>query len=132
MPTANTKSTYQKRRRRLLRYDMDILARQVLFTIVIILEDRQNNIVTPITPLYEARLETYTKAAAAIDRDFDPRQIECCFVFNNTPVIRTVYVPYLPGSVNHKGQTQETLNYSGVVTGTYQGESHSSNYEAYL
>lgn len=132
MPTANTPRTYQKRRRRLLRYDMDILARQALFVVVVIIEDRQNNIVTPVTPLYEARLETYSKAAAAVARNFEPRQIECCFAFNNNPVIRTVYVPYLPGTSNHKAQTAETLNYPGVVTGTYSGESHKSNYEAYL
>lgn len=132
MPTAKTKSTYQKKRRRLLRYDMDVLARQVLFRVDLIIEDPQTNIVTPITPLYEVRLETWTKASAVIERNFEPREIKCCFSFNNTPIIRTVYVPYLPGVTNHKNQTQETLNYRGVITATYSGESHTNNYEAYL
>jgi hypothetical protein len=111
---------------------MDILSRQILFRVDIIISDAQTNIPTPITPEYEARLETWTKAAAVVARNFDPRQIDCCFIVDNKAVNRTVYVPYLPGIVNHKAQTFETLNYPGVVTGTYKGESHSSNYEAYL
>ena len=132
MPTAKAKATYQKRKRRLLRYDMDLLSKQVLFAVVLVIEDRQNNIVTPVTPLYEARLETYTKAAAAVKRNFDPREIECCFAVEGKPVTRDVYIPYIPGSANHKAHAHEVLNYPGIMTGTYRGESHASNYEAYL
>jgi hypothetical protein len=129
MPLSKTKATYLRRKKHLLRYDLDLLSKQVLIEIAIIIEDGQTSIITPITPLYEARFESFKRT---VKRSFKPRELDCCFVAaNNKEVHRIVYIPYLPGSVNHKAQTREYLNLE-VVTLTYKGESHSSNYESFV
>jgi hypothetical protein len=125
------KATHIKKRRKLLRYDLD-LNRQVLFRVDIIVCDPKNDIITPITPLYEARLENWEKSEAAIERKFNPRELNCCFAPNEVEIRRTVYLPYLPTMAEHKRQIQETLNYPNVLSANYRGESHDRELESYL
>lgn len=128
MPKSKTKETYTKRKKQLLRYDLELLSKQVLIEISITIEDSRNNITTPVTPLYEARFEPFSKT---VKRDFEPRNLDCCFVSNDAEVHRTVYIPYLPGNAEHKAQTIEVLNYAGVSSLTYKGETHKDSYENY-
>ncbi|MGL5874014.1 MAG: hypothetical protein ACRC2R_16870 [Xenococcaceae cyanobacterium] len=129
MPKVKTQKTYVKRKKYLLRYDLDLLSKQALIEIFLIIEDDTTNIVTPVTPLYQARFEPYSRTAK---RNFKPRELDCCFVANNVGVRRTVYIPYLPGSINHKAQTREYSLLEAIATLTYKGESHVSNYESFV
>lgn len=129
MPKSNTKETYTKRKKYLLRYDLEVLSKQILIEISITTEDSRNNITTPVTPLYEARFEPFKRTAK---RSFEPRFLDCCFIVNDAEVHRTAYIPYLPGTTEHIAQTREYLNIGNINSLTYKGETHRDNYEAFL
>jgi len=111
------KPNHRKYRDVALLYDTDFNA-QELIKIRLTIWDR-NNILTPVTPLYEARFrDTFSNPIPA--RSFSPRKLGTCRIANNSEVRRTVYLPYRPSDSNLIAQIQETL--TSVDSATYSGE----------
>lgn len=111
------KPNHRKYRDVALLYDTDF-NRQELIKIRLTIYDR-NEILTPVTPLYEARFrDTFSNPIPA--RSFSPRRLGTCRINDNREVRRTVYLPYNPNSPNLSAQIQETL--ALVDSATYSGE----------
>lgn len=110
-----------KRKRALLRYDKDIDI-TVLFRVDLL----QGDVPTPVTPMYANRLDFESiKGKAVPARGFNPREVECC---HKGGVNRTVYIPYMCGTYEHKQHLTELVelkntNFNGLETLVYTGES---------
>jgi hypothetical protein len=126
------KSTGKQIRRTKLRYDMDLLNREIIFRVDLILRDANNNIPTPVTPLLEARLVEDRDVKAIPRRNFEPRQASCIFYPNSTEVTRTVYLPYRPKTSDLKNHLAELISYPDIVCVDYQGETHEFNLQEFL
>jgi hypothetical protein len=111
------RKNHRKYRDVALLYDTDF-NEQELIKIRLTIWDR-NNILTPVTPLYEARFrDDYSNPIPA--RRFDPRRLGTCRIDGNREVRRTVYLPYNPTNPNLSAQIRETLTL--VDSATYSGE----------
>lgn len=130
MPRETTRPTYVRKRREVLIYSLDLLNQIAYLKIDLIVEDSQNNISTPVTPLYEQRFaQNLSIKAKAAKGNFDPRELASYFENN---VLRTVYIPYQPLDPNHGNHIREIIDYAGVVYTEYRGETHKSGAENFV
>jgi hypothetical protein len=118
------KPFYRKVKRRILRYDLDLLNKSLIFRIDLTIEDSKNNITTPVVPLYEARFQTgNVKDVPARPNDFDPRHLICKSQGAEGQLVeRTVYIPYLPSTIEARQQIKQTINLESVACAEYHGE----------
>lgn len=127
--TVQPKAVYRRIKRKALLYDLDILNRQQLIRIDLIIESA-DSIITPAVPAYEARF-TEDNPNALAKRGFEPRNLSACFR-TDREVRRTVFNPYRPGDFNFKELSKQLFQNPNIATITYSGESHERNYEAKL
>ncbi len=100
------KQNYRKYKDVALLYDRDI-ERSELIRVRIIIKDK-TDILTPVTPLYEARF-TDDNPFSVPARNFEPRRLSTCLVFQESEVTRTVYLPYRPTDSNLLAQIREVF-----------------------
>lgn len=125
IPPAN----YRKVKRIALLYDMDLSAKQILIRVDLTIESA-DLIITPVTPLYEARFTSDNPNALAA-RGFDPRQLLACFEALNKVITRTIFNPYRPTNSNHNELIKELCNLPEIETLKYTGETHGQNYQRF-
>ena len=125
IPPAN----YRKVKRIALLYDMDLSAKQILIRVDLTIESA-DLIITPVTPLYEARFTSDNPNALAA-RGFDPRQLLACFEALNKVITRNIFNPYKPTNSNHKKMIKELYNLPEIETLKYTGETHGKNYQRF-
>ena len=92
-------------------------------------KSEDESIQTPITPLLLAKRYTGS-ARPPRAMQVEPRHVLACF--NNPDNVGGItelqaIVPYAPFNPLHKLHVREILNYNGVASGFYYGESHSIN-----
>lgn len=114
-------------------YDSDFgfrtVARQRVY------KNEQGTIQTPLTSLFFARQIT-SDCKIPRAKAFEYRYVNACFenLYNDTGESNLkVIVPYMPTeTVNHNGQIREIAAYSGVLSVSYFGETHTSSIEKYV
>lgn len=136
MPKSAAKSNV-KRARFYLTYDLDFAPRQMVIQINPTVEVDGAGFVTPITPLYNARLSKEKPLEVPKRNGFEPRQFNACFVNPENATGEsnlTVYQPYRPTDPDWIGLKNELLNYDTPPINllTYKGESQSQKYEDFV
>ena len=106
--SVNPPASYRKVRRVALLYDMDLSGKQTLIRVDLTIESA-DLIITPVTPLYEARF-TSNNPNALVARGFDPRHLLACFEALNKVITRTIFNPYRPINSNHNELIKELYN----------------------
>lgn len=108
------------RQRKILLYDLSVLGKKIRFNIFLTLADNEvNRKPTPVTSLYNARLEEGNRTIKR-PPELEPRKMTVCFDNEQT---RTVYVPYRNSSLEHNPQIKETYDFGADIVGIrYEGE----------
>lgn len=133
MPKSPAKSNV-KRARYYLLYDLDFALRQTVIQINPTVEVDGAGFITPITPLYQARLFKEKPLEAPKRNGFEPRQFTACFVNPENATGEsnlTVYQPYRPTDPDWRGLNNELLNYDTPPINllSYKGESQALKYQ---
>ncbi len=116
-------------------YDFDLLGKSAYYRVDLTVERDGEAIGTPRPPAYLARLQS-DKPLEVPKRDdsLQLRQFDCCFqaLEANKETRRTVYNPYRPNTGEWNVLATELINYPNVLAVSYQGETHTKDYEDFL
>lgn len=105
-------------------YDRDRGGSQVIRQRVY--RSQNGDIATPLTASFFARAVDSDRPVPSIG--FEPRHVMACFANprnRSGESLLKAFVPYLPGTAELRTQVAEVINFDGVLSVTYKGESDS-------